>query len=233
MFPHGFTMPGAPALLFLTYLFLYFPMAALRAARRARPTALPSRTRIWLGSLVMQVFLFVLAWIVGSGFGYEFFAWPAPSLAHAAYTVGAFLLLLVLRAVRRATRTLEDRRGMFVHAIAPRTPGEAALWCATVIVASIAEETAYRGIAMAILWYATGNPWLSAFLCAVAFAVAHAAQGKRSMITIFAVALVMHGLVALTGSLVPAMIVHALYDLVAGEMIRREAMRGEVSPVEA
>jgi membrane protease YdiL (CAAX protease family) len=99
-----------------------------------------------------------------------------------------------------------------------------------VLAASVAEEAAYRGVAMSILWYATGNPYLSAVLCSLAFAVAHAVQGWRSGLTIYLVALVMHGLVWFTSSLVPAMIVHALYDFIAGWAIRREAMANEAAP---
>ncbi len=75
MFPHGFTMPGTSGLVYLAYLFLDFPWAALRNARRMRAAAdaaaaaapdagLPSRTRIWIGSLVAQALLFLLAWLV-------------------------------------------------------------------------------------------------------------------------------------------------------------------------
>ena len=235
MFPHGFTMPGLASLVYLAYLFLYFPWAALRSARRIRAAgtsggALPSRTRIWIGSLVAQALLFLLAWIVGSGWGFKPFAWDSPKAMHVAYAVAALALSFAMRAARRAVRTDEERRGMFVHAIAPRTSGEVAFSAATVLAASIAEEVAYRGAAMSILWYATGNPWLAAALCAVAFAIAHAVQGRRSMGMIFGVALVMHALVWLTGSLVPAMIVHALYDFGAGWAIRREAMKGEAAP---
>ncbi len=227
----SFTTPGLPSRVYLGYLFLYFPWAVLRSARRVRAAggALPARERIWFGTLISQVLLFVLAWIVASTFGYAIFAWT-PQPAHLAYAAAALLAMFALRFARRAARTEEERRGMFVHEIAPRTPREVTLSVVTILVAGIAEEAAYRGVAMQILWYTTGNPYLSAGLCAAAFAAAHAVQGTRSAVMIFGVAVVMHGLVALTGSLVPAMIVHVLYDLLAGWAIRAEAMRGEPAP---
>jgi membrane protease YdiL (CAAX protease family) len=95
----------------------------------------------------------------------------------------------------------------------------------TVLVAGVAEEMAYRGVTMTILWYALGNPWAAALVCAVAFALAHATQGWKSGVIIFVIGLLMHGLVAITGTLVPAMIVHVAYNLIAGGLIVREARR--------
>jgi membrane protease YdiL (CAAX protease family) len=91
------------------------------------------------------------------------------------------------------------------------------------VLASVAEEAAFRGVGWSILRYALGNPWLSAVPLCVAFAVVHWSQGWKSGIAIFGLAVVLHALVAFTGSLLPAMAVHAIYDFVAGEQIRRQA----------
>lgn len=88
--------------------------------------------------------------------------------------------------------------------------------------ASVREEIAYRGVAMSILWYSLGNPWIAALICAIAFAAAHWAQGAKSGVFIFFLALMMHGLVAITGTLILAMVVHGIYDFVAGYLISRE-----------
>jgi len=95
-----------------------------------------------------------------------------------------------------------------------------------VLVASVAEEAAYRGVGMSILWYSLDNPWAAALLCATAFALALWVQGWRSAIAIFQIALVLHALVEVTGTLVLAMAVHAIYDFVAGSRIAREARAG-------
>ena len=114
---------------------------------------------------------------------------------------------------------------MLVYRIAPQTSTEWILWTATVLVASISEEVAYRGVTMQILWYSLGDPWVAVLLCAVAFAAAHMAQGLKSSIFIFGFALIMHALVALTGTLILAMIIHAIYDFAAGYLISIEAKR--------
>jgi hypothetical protein len=63
---------------------------------------------------------------------------------------------------------------------------------------------------------------------ALAFAVAHAAQGWKSGVTIFAIALAMHGHVAYTRTLVLAMLVHVAYDLVVGTSVARTAREYDV-----
>jgi len=57
-----------------------------------------------------------------------------------------------------------------------------------------------------------------------AFAVAHSLQGWKSVAVILGFAFLMHALVAVTGSLVPAMAVHLVYDLAAGIAIARQAV---------
>lgn len=226
-------LPDAASLAFLAWLLLVLPWLSIRGARllRARRAAgsgaLPlSRTALWTQTLVSQFLLFAVAWWVGHGFGYEPFGLSRPLDARAfAWAAAALAANFVLRQVARSLRTPEERRSLVVYAIAPRTAGERALAIATILVASVAEELAYRGVGLSILWWSLGNPWIAVFLCALAFAVAHAAQGWKSGVVIFAIALVMHGLVALTGTLVLAMAAHAVYDLVAGHRIREEALR--------
>jgi membrane protease YdiL (CAAX protease family) len=223
-------LPGTPSLVFLGYLLGYLPWAALRSARRLRgaATALPPRIAIWTGTLVSQGILLLIAWFAGRSFGYQPFAAPALGWRAILATAGALAVSFVLRALGRRLRNSEERRQALVFAIAPRTPTEWALWLATVLVASVAEELAYRGVAMNILWYTLGSPWPAVLLSALAFAAAHAVQGRKSALVIFGLALVAHALVALTGTLVTAMVVHAVHDLVAGTAIAREARAGGV-----
>jgi len=224
------TLPGTPSLVFLAYLFAFLPWAALRSARRlhlAREAApeseTPSRLHIWIGSLVMQAVLLFLAWQVGSEFGFQIFAAPRPAPLGLAAAAAALAACFGLRALIRTLRSEEERRGSVLYRIAPRTPGEHVIWTATVLLASVAEEAAYRGVGFSILWYTFGDPWLAAGLSALAFALAHAIQGWKSGVVVFVIALVMQALVAVSGTLVLAMVVHAAYDLIAGHRIGIEA----------
>jgi membrane protease YdiL (CAAX protease family) len=222
--------PGLIPLLFLGYVLVAMPLVAIRSARFMRAVAtgttaerLPSRERIWLHTLGSLLVMLAFAWYTGSGFGYQPFAMPVLGAADTLVTAATLAVYFGLRAVARALVPAAERRAMAVYALAPRSPRESLLMTVTVLVASVAEEVAYRGVAMAILWYALGSPWPAVGICAVAFALAHWTQGWKSALIVFLMALASHGLVAFTGTLVPAMVVHAVYDLVTGYHLAREA----------
>lgn len=222
------TFPGPVSLFFLFYLLVFLPFVAVRSVRRLRAMREKGdvpRAAIWKGVIFTQATLLVLSWLVARTFDYEIFASPHLAPQHFAAAIGALVVCLVLRWIGRAVHSEEERRTLAVYTWAPRTPNEWTLRVVAVLLAAVAEEAAYRGVAMNILWYSLGNPWIAVFLSAVAFAAAHATQGWKSAITIFAIALVMHGLVAFTGTLILAMIVHAAYDLVVGYGIARTARK--------
>jgi membrane protease YdiL (CAAX protease family) len=175
--------------------------------------------------MLSQGALLLLAWLTGRSFDYHLFLVGSLGAREILAAFAALAACFVLRSLARAFRSEEERRKMAVYLLAPRSPREWALWTGTVMLASVAEEAAYRGVGMSILWYSLGNPWAAAFICATAFSLAHWAQGWKSAAVIFALAMVMHGLVALSGTLVLAMMVHATYDFVAGYRIGQDAAR--------
>lgn len=228
------TAPGTPSLVLLVYLLFFLPWMAMRSARRLgtgggeRPAGpMPSRSAIWINTLLGLAVLFALATLVGRSFGYEVFAVSRLGGRDYAYAALALGACFAIRALLRTVRTEEERRKLFVYKLVPKTPGERFLKTLAILAAAVAEEAAYRGVLMAILWYSLGNPWLAALISALAFALSHWAQGAKSGVAIFAIALVMQALVALTGTLVLAMAVHALYDFAAGYLIARQAAADE------
>lgn len=229
-------LPGTASLVFLAYLLVLLPMAGIRSARRlrdAKTAGLPSRETIWISTMINLALMLGLAWLVGRSFGFEIFAVPRVRVVDLLAAGGALTVCFVFRWLVRVLRAESERRKLFVYKLAPRTPREHALSIVTVLLAGIAEEAAYRGVAMAILTYSLGDPWTAALICAAAFAAAHWPQGALSGVLIFAMALLMHALVAWTGTLVLAMIVHVAYDLVAGALIGREAARFDQDAISA
>lgn len=224
------SLPGTPSLAFLTVIFLLLPWLALRSGRRLRAafdaaegTTAPTANQVWVSSLLLQALLLYLAWRVGSGFEFEIFAAPDLSGTAILQAAAALLACLGIRALARIGLTADDRRTMMVYRLSPRTGRERALQLVTIVASSVAEEVAYRGVAFALLWDALGSGWAAAVLSALAFALAHSVQGWRSAGWVFLVGLVMQGLVVLTGTLVLAMLVHLVYDVVASALIAAEA----------
>jgi membrane protease YdiL (CAAX protease family) len=222
---------------FLLYMLVLLPWVAFRSAsvfnapratdRRAdvmdaaAPTPVPSRARIYTHSLAALAPLFALAWLTARTVDYHLFAFPRAGVKELAAGAGALLFQFGMMGVNLGVRSRDEIRDMAVNRLMPRTARERLLYSACSIAAGIAEEAAYRGVLMSILWLALGNPWLTVFISATAFALAHALQGWKSMLVIFVMACSMHALAWYTGTLVVAMAVHAVYDLVAPTILRK------------
>jgi membrane protease YdiL (CAAX protease family) len=225
-------IPGAPSLLFLFYLLLLLPWMAFKSSRKIgnEPGKIVVFTdseleRIWFSTILNLAMMFALAWAVGNGFGFQIFAFPTPNTRFALATISALVFCLLIRMVARRIQTVEERRQMVVFALAPRTRRQWLLKLLAVLCASIAEESAYRGVCWQILSYSTSHHWWAALVCCLAFGLAHFVQGWKSMLIIVLIAFIMHGLVEYTNSLVPAMIVHGVYDVIAIGLIASESSR--------
>lgn len=226
---------NAAGILLLACLLVVLPWLAWRSAQRLRAARsgtevpgtpqLPSRTGIFTGTLILLSSLFFLAWLTGRGFGFNPFhierLGGRELLAGIAALAGAFGLRWVSQAIRSET----ERRSLPAFAFMPRTSTEWTLYLATAVAAGIAEETAYRGVGMALLTWSTGSAMLSAAVLSVAFGLAHLTQEWKSVGIVIAMALLMHALVAFTGTLVIAMVVHTVYDVIAGILGSRDARR--------
>lgn len=220
------------ALVFIVYLFVLMPRAALSSARYLRTLEgegkpRPSRSRILLSTLVSLGLMFAMTFINARSRGRNLFEVPAIGVREIGFAVLALGLLLATIPVSRAMRSAEERRRMAVLGLAPRTGQEWAMFAAVAAGAGIAEESAYRGVAIWILAPIVGGVVPAALLSATAFAVSHAMQGAKSMALVFVIAIVCQGLVYFSGTLVLAMIVHTTYDLIAGYLTSRRAMQYE------
>jgi membrane protease YdiL (CAAX protease family) len=219
---------GVSSWIFLFYLLVLLPAIAIRSARVFNAPAddparraIPPLMLIYQNTIVLLLLLFALAWFTARTFGYPLFAAPRLGPREFIAGAGALLLQFAMMYVSQAVRTGDERRSMPVNRIMPQSPRERALFSVVSVVAGISEEAAYRGVLMSILWYGLGNPWLAVLISALAFAVGHALQGWKSMVVVFAMACSMHALVWYTGTLVIAMAVHAIYDLLAPTVRRR------------
>src|SRR5471032_411583 len=214
---------GLSSLVFLLYMLLLIPFAAIRGARRFNARAstggarqsrpLPSRLRVFTSTSIILTILFALAWVTARSFGDQIFAVPQFGARDAIAGVAALAMCFIMIFVGRAIRTPEEMARLLVNRLMPQGTRETAAYSIMSIIAGISEEAAYRGVLVQVLWYGLGNGWIAVFIAATAFAIAHALQGWKSMLMILVIACVMHALVWFTGTLVIAMVVHATFDL--------------------
>jgi membrane protease YdiL (CAAX protease family) len=133
---------------------------------------------------------------------------------------GAFALLLAVQ-LRSVARLAPEKLAKVRASIAslafllPHTREERDWFVALSVTAGICEEFLYRGV---LIW--TLRPSLGLAGAALAsillFGAGHAYQGPKHGIRATAAGIVMTAIVLLTGSLLPAMLVHASMDLGAG-----------------
>jgi membrane protease YdiL (CAAX protease family) len=207
--------PGLIGWYHLAMFGLVMPYAAIKSRARMKGLdRLPSLTSWLIRSLVLIAAAGALSLLVARTQEISLGRWTVPEPLQ--LVLGAVLLLAFVMVARPQWRKAVAERSPAVHFKMPRTGGERGLWIAVSVAAGVFEEITWRGVQVTLLTAWLGHPWLAALLSAVMFAVAHAIQNLRSIVFIFLFSLVMSVLVAITGSLILSMLIHAAYDGIAG-----------------
>lgn len=206
--------PGPAGWFHLAFFGALIPWAVWRSRRKLQVGPNPPRRRHFVAVLVqLLLFLALSAWVAWAE-GIPVFTPPElrwPALFTAALLLGGGIYLMAPR-----WRQSVEQRDRKVHLFMPRTGAERLLWVAVSAAAAVSEEVTYRGVMFAVLTMATGNAWAAALIASAIFGFSHLVQGWKSAGIIVGIALALHGLVALSGSLHLAIAVHFLYDLIAG-----------------
>jgi uncharacterized protein len=137
-----------------------------------------------------------------------------------AYVV-ALMVLLVFQ--RRALLSRPDRRARVRKALAcgealmPHTPSERRLFWAVSATAGICEEIFFRGF---LTWYllAWMGPVAAVIVASVLFGIGHVYLGVAQVPKTALIGAILAVVVSLTGSLWPAMLLHAAVDWNSGEL---------------
>jgi membrane protease YdiL (CAAX protease family) len=194
--------------------------AALEAGEELPPPAV-------LYSSVAVQGLFLLAFGLGAAWDAGIQLRPAEQSWTQALLWGPLALLVLLASVVPVWRLTPTEERARRAAMLPRTPGERGLALTVSLIAGVGEELVWRAVLPALLLHLTGSLALAIGLSVVSFSLAHWVQGKLAMAVVLVFALVFHGLVALTGGLVAAVAVHALYDAAVstwlGPLLQRRA----------
>lgn len=205
--------PGPVGWGFLVLFGLALPAAALASRRRLATVELPPRHQHFIAVILQQLVLLGLALAAArvEGVALSLKLPSAPGLVLGAATLAG--LVLAFRPLwRRSVAERERLAWLFM----PTTRREKVLWAGVAAAAGVGEEIAYRGVFTELALRLTGMPAAAIGLAVLAFALAHSTQKLRTTLLILPVALVFHGLVMATGTLVIAIAVHAAYDLIAG-----------------
>ncbi|HEY8468771.1 MAG TPA: type II CAAX endopeptidase family protein [Longimicrobiales bacterium] len=215
----GLRWPARVAVVFLLTI-----LPAFLAAQERHATEIPAeipRLAIYVSSAVMLWIMAVVILLAGltSGFTPAQLGLQAIPLAGMAGWTGAIagggILLLV------GTRALRLPESPMLMHVLPRNGRERLAFVGVAITAGVAEELIFRGFLIAALAAVTGSQWFAAALSSVLFGFLHNYQrllgALRAAVLGFGLALPL----LMTGSLLPSIIAHAAYDIVAGVFLAR------------
>lgn len=207
-------MPGPAGLAHILIFGVLIPALVVKARHNLATRPVPPRDRHFTAVLVqLLVFLVISVWVARMEQipilpPFEL-RWPAVGLAAVLLAAGVVLM------APRWRRKVEERDPKAYYFM-PRNGKERGLWALISLAAAVAEEVTFRAVLFALFTMVTGSPWIAALLASAAFGVSHMVQGAQSALIISAIALALHGLVAVSGSIHLAIVVHFLYDLIAG-----------------
>src|SRR5438876_4594570 len=201
---------------FAAILLFLVAFAAMRTSLRRSGAGAITGKRLRRALVMPQVILLAITLFVAHDHGLRLWSLPVmrPAVLGGLSLVALMIITLVQWALW-ATRDDAARREMWVRRILP-TRNEMPEWIALAGLAGVTEELAYRGLLFGIVASTSQNFWLGAVVSAIAFGAAHFPRAKRGMIGIGAIGLVLQALAWSTGSMIPAMIVHALANTLAG-----------------
>lgn len=222
--------------LLLVLLALGLPLRAWLAMRRLRSAsdeeAARLRPRLWLRAITTQWLLtaaVILQWVVQRRSFGSLSLVPVLGWGAGGVLLGVVVMAFMLHAQRRglaSTPEVVERLSARLAPVKRLMPSSRAEWpgfVALAITAGVCEELLFRGF---LLWlFSQFLPlwWMAALAQAALFGIAHAYQGPRGVFLTFAVGVFLTGVMWISGSIWPAMLLHALLDLNSGDFAVRVA----------
>ena len=202
-------------LYFVVFVGVLLPIAAVRSYRKLNAgVAFPPKRQYLLSTLAVQLVTLTLAlWAARAN---AISLWRAPRL-NAEWLLGgiAFFALLTFTTPLRWRRSSEWRRRRLAL-LTPQHPRDYFLWSLVALAAGIGEEIVWRGVLFTLILRATDSIVTAMTISALHFGVCHVVQGPKSVFVVALIALVNQSIVLASGSLLPAMMIHFFYDLIAG-----------------
>jgi membrane protease YdiL (CAAX protease family) len=214
---------------FLITTCIFLPGFAIWSATRPRQVAAIQFRAVHLVSVFVTQSMTLLLALSAAGYNaITLFTPPHFSLINLIIVAAFLVSTLGTLPVRWAWKTKPEKQQLL--GLLPHSPRDLGWWAGVALAAGIIEEIVYRGV-MFTLWQRVVGFRLALVICVGVFTLVHIVQGWRAMAAIALIALAAHLIVLITGDLYTAMIVHVLYDLIAGVVLLQLALRDRLLPV--
>ena len=166
----------------------------------------------FIGALVQYGIMLILILAIAHGFDRRLLAFELPDRAGRAVGRALIALVVIVASAAALSPFLDagDEQGLVPDAWdSSRAAPFLANAAVVTLVAPFVEELLYRGLGYGLLWPFVG-PWPAILVTGVAFGLAHGLVLGLPVLTVFGITL--GWLRWQTGSVVPGMIVHALFN---------------------
>ncbi|HSN69506.1 MAG TPA: CPBP family intramembrane glutamic endopeptidase [Thermoanaerobaculia bacterium] len=207
------------SLAYILLICLGLPLLAWFSKKKLDGGLVVPRLALYGEALFLQMLLLLISYGVAAAARVRLFRAPEPDARAVFLGAGVLALALVSMAIGWRFARTESRRRLAM--LVPTTGAERAVWIAVSTAAGVSEEVAFRGILPILLARQTGSFALAIAISAAAFALAHLLQGWWATLFVGIFGLIFHALVWITGGLWTAIVVHILYDWIAGLTLAR------------
>ena len=201
------------------------PVLALQGTMTPTDVAQLRPLSVYASSLVLICALGILAWWGGAASGFTRESMGVVPVDFASGVLWTVAVVLFAIGVLALGRVLRWRETPMLELLLPRTAVERATFVVLSLGAGVFEELAYRGFLIAALRTASGSTALAVVVSSAAFGVMHGYQSATGALRAATLGAVLAVPLLATGSIVPSMAAHALYDVAAGLFLADWALR--------
>lgn len=222
------TVLGFWGALYLAFLLELLPALAVAQLPMVDDEGPLPRTPVYLSSAAVILGVGLVGLLVGR----REFGWEAMGLVGARWelvvpwtvglSLGALFLLFSFLLLRR---TFGLRESPLLVQLLPKTGKEKAVFVFLSMAAGLGEEVAFRGYLMPALTQLFGWEWGAALLSSGVFGLLHAYQGWLGILRTALLGLVLAASFIVSGVLWPAILAHAILDIIAGLVLGETLVR--------
>ncbi len=218
----GISVVGWTVLILVTF---FLPFLAIKSARRVKAQKIEiSGQQYFVSAVTNQAIMALVCFATIKAEHLALFPTPRFGALDLWLSLGFLAITLGTLPMRWNWRSPEGKRKALRRL--PKAPREVAAWVFVSLLAGTIEEVLFRGVLYQLWWWITGSVVAAVAICSISFAVSHIYQGWRSVAVIVPMAVASHAIVIATGSLYTMMIIHFVYDVLAGltmaELARRQ-----------